>query len=159
LANIHTKTHPPQLSGPPRGPTIAIVPRDPPAEIDLGGLAPWVGELVRWLDSGDWRPTLAGLICCAPPGLLDDARLELGRGPVVPVPWTLNSVVRHALLPLAHLSLVDGNPVSPELGATLVAVLADPRLGPGQRHEVETALIESEEFEGELEAECLGGSE
>jgi hypothetical protein len=128
-----------------------------PSELELDGLTPWVRELVRWLGFGEWRPTLAGLICCAPAGLLDDARLELGRGPVIPVPWTLNSIVRHALLPLAYLSLIHGDPVSPELGATLVAVLADPRLRHSQRHAVESALIESEEFEAELEAECLGG--
>jgi hypothetical protein len=136
---------------------FAIVPLVSPSELDLDELTRWVGELVRWLGFGEWRPTLAGLICCAPAGLLDDARLELGRGRVIPVPWTLNSIVRHALLPLAYLSLIHGDPVSPELGATLVAVLADPRLRHSQRHEVESALLESEEFEAELEAECLGG--
>jgi len=135
---------------------MTIVPLDPPAEIDLDTLAPLVRELVAWLDPGDWRPTLAGLICCAPAGLLEGARDELGRGPVVPVPWTLNAIVRHALLPLAELSLVDGQPVIPELGAVLVAVLADPRLGPSQRWEVESVLIDSEDLEGELIVEAHG---
>ncbi len=136
---------------------MTIVPLDLPAEIDLDQLAPFVRELVAWLDSGDWRPTLAGLICCAPAGLLEGARAELGHGPVVPVPWTLNAIVRHALLPLAELSLVDGQPVISELGAVLVAVLADPRLGPSQRWEVENALLDSEDLEGELAAEASGG--
>lgn len=135
---------------------MTIVPLDPPAEIDLDTLAPFVRELVAWLDPGDWRPTLAGLICSAPAGLLEGARADLGRGRVLPVPWTLNAIVRHALLPLAELSLVDGQPVIPDLGAVLVAVLADPRLGPGQRWEVESVLIESEDLEGELAAAARG---
>jgi hypothetical protein len=125
------------------------------AELDLDALAPWVRELVQWLDP-EWRPTLAGLISCAPSGLLDDARIQLGRGPVIPVPWTLNTIVRHALVPLAELSLVDGQPMIPELGAILVAVLADPRLGPRQRNEVELVLRESKALERELAAESLG---
>lgn len=132
--------------------TVAIDPLCPSAELDLAGLAVWVRELVHWLGSGGWRPTLAGLICCAPPGLLDDARTELGRGRVIPVRWTLNAIVRHALLPLAELSLIDGQPVIPELGVTLVAVLTDPRLGPSQRREVELALMISQDYEAELAA-------
>ena len=136
---------------------MTLIPIGPPTELDLDGLAPWVRELVSWLGpDGDWRSTLAGLICCAPSGLLDDARIKLGRGRVVPVPWTLNAIARHALVPLAELSLVDGQPVIPELGATLVAVLGDPRLGPVQRREVELALLESEELENELAAASAG---
>ena len=74
----------------------------------------------------------------------------------VPIPWTLNAVVRHALVPLAGLSLVDGQPVIPELGAALIDVLADPRLGPSQRREIERVLLESEDLEGELAAEAYG---
>jgi hypothetical protein len=139
-------------------PGWAIVPLGPPAEIKLDALAPLVRELASWLEPGEWPPTLAGLIRCAPPGLFDELRAQLA-GPLVPVPWTLNAIVRHALLPLAELSLMDGQPVIPELGAALVDVLADPRLGPSQRREVEVALIDSEDLAGELEAEARGRSE
>ena len=134
----------------------AIVPLDPPREIDLAALAPLVAELVRWLGSGEWPPTLVGLVRCAPTGLLDDARAELAGARGVPIPWTLNGIVRHALIPLAGLSLVDGQPVIPELGAALVDVLGDPRLGPSQRREVELALLESDDREGELNVEARG---
>jgi hypothetical protein len=64
--------------------------------------------------------------------------------------------VCHALIPLADLSLVDGQPVIPELGVALVDVLADPRLGRGLRAAVEFALIDSEDREGELDADARG---
>jgi hypothetical protein len=134
----------------------AFVPLDPPGEIELATLAPLVAELVRWLGPGEWPPTLVGLVRCAPAGLLDDARAELAGARGVPIPWTLNGIVRHALIPLAELSLVDGQPVIPELGAALVDVLGDPRLGPSERWEVENVLLASEDLEGELAAEARG---
>lgn len=137
-------------------PTSLIIALGPTTELDLDGLAPWVRELVSWLGPGESRPTLVGLICSAPPGLLDDTRSELDHGSVIPVRWALNSIVRHALLPLAELSLVNGQPVIPELVATLVAVLGDPRLGPAERHEVEFVLADSKILDAELAAECAG---
>ena len=46
---------------------------------------------------------------------------------------------------------LSGSRVSPELGAALVDVLGDPRLGAAQRWEIETVLIESEDMEGWLD--------
>lgn len=83
-------------------------------------------------------------------------RAELGRRRGAAVPWTLAATVRDALLPLAELSLMDGQPVIPELGAALVAVLADPRLAPGQRWEVENVLLDSENLESELADQVRG---
>jgi hypothetical protein len=134
----------------------AIIPLDPPAELDLDTLAPLVAELVAWLGPGEWPATLVGLVRCAPAELLDDARAELAGARGVPIPWTLNGIVRHALIPLAELSIVDGQPVIPELGAVLVGVLGDPRLGPSQRREIELALLESEDLAVELDAEARG---
>lgn len=49
---------------------------------------------------------------------------------------------------------MDGQPVIPELGAALIDVLADPRLG--LRAAVEIALLDSEDREGELDADARG---
>jgi hypothetical protein len=130
-----------------------IVPLGDPVELDLDELAPLVRELVEWLGPEECGPTLVGLVRGAPAGLLDDVKAEL-TGRMVPMPWTLNAIVRHALLPLAELSLREGQPMIPRLGAALVSMLADPRLGPSQRHEVELALLDSEDLIGELDAEA-----
>lgn len=135
---------------------IAFVPLDPPTEIDVDSLGPWVRELVDWQTPESCPPTLVGLIRSAPRKLLGDVRRELGGCRATRVPWTLDAIVTHALVPLAELSLVDGQPVIPELGATLVSLLADPRLGNMARAAVELVLLDSEELEGVLEAEAHG---
>lgn len=98
---------------------MMIVPLEYPARIDLDTLAPLVRELAQWLDPDPWPAPLVGLIRSAPAGLLADLRAELGRRRGTAVPWTLAAIVRHALLPLAELSLMDGQLVIPELGAAL----------------------------------------
>ena len=132
----------------------AFVPLESPAEIDLDTLAPFVRVLISWLDVEECPAALVGLVRSAPGELLAEARVELAEARALAIPWTLNAIVRHALIPLAALSLVDGQPVIPELGAALVDVLGDPRLGPSHRREVEHALLDSEEFAAELDAEA-----
>lgn len=136
---------------------VAIVPSGPPVEIDLDALAPFVRELVSWLGVDECPPALADLVNRAPVGLLDDVRREVGRDRGSLRPWTLNELVRDVLVPLGELSLVDGQPVIPELGAVLVAVLGDPRLGAPERDDVELILLDSEVLEGHLIAESQGG--
>lgn len=136
---------------------VAIVPTGPPVELDLDALAPFVRELVSWLGVDECPPALADLASRGPVGLLDDVRRDVGRERDSPHPWTLNELVRHVLVPLGELSLVDGQPVIPELGAVLVAVLGDPRLGASERDDVELILLDSEELEGHLLAESQGG--
>jgi len=136
---------------------VAIMPSGPPVEIDLDTLAPFVRELVSWLGVDECPPALADLVGCAPVGLLDDVRRDVGRERDKLRPWTLNELVRHVLVPLGELSLVDGQPVIPELGAVLVSVLGDPRLGAPERDDVELILLESEDLEAHLLAESQGG--
>ncbi|NVB37253.1 hypothetical protein G6O69_05385 [Pseudenhygromyxa sp. WMMC2535] len=136
---------------------VAIVPSGPPVEIDLDALAPFVRELVSWLGVDECPPALADLVSRAPVGLLDDVRRDVGRERDSLRPWTLNELVRHVLVPLGELSLVDGQPVIPELGVVLVDVLGDPRLGAPERDDVELILLDSEVLEGHLIAESQGG--
>lgn len=135
---------------------VAIVPSGPPVEIDLDALAPFVRELVSWLGVDECPPMLVDLVGRAPVGLLDDVRRDVGRERERLPPWTLNEIVRHVLVPLAELSLVEGQPVIPELGVVLVEVLGDPHLGARERDEVELVLLDSEVLERHLLSESQG---
>ena len=76
-------------------------------------LAPFVVEVVAWLD--EWPPELVGLIRAAPSEVLALERVGLAECEAVEVRWGLNEIAEHALLLLAALSLVDGQPMIPQL--------------------------------------------
>ena len=136
---------------------MSFVPLGPSTEVDLNDLAFWARELVHWLGPESCPPDLVALISCAPSPSLDDLRRQLDCVDTVRIPWRLDAIVNLVLVPLAELSLVDEQPVIPDLGATLVSVLADPRLGDEARDAIELVLLDSEECEGVLEAEARGG--
>lgn len=87
---------------------------------------------VAWLGPRSAADT-HGAAHSAHTGLITDhAWAELAGSRPAPIPWTLNAIVRHALVPLAEYSLADGQPMTPEFGGMRVAVLADPHLRPSQ---------------------------
>ena len=120
--------------------------------ITTTSLAEWVTELAE-CDSGlHWCPDLAGLIRSAPAGTFDASVTDYGSQPFIEEidggparrrrvrrrvrrrhhPWTVNQIVKWAVIPLAELDVSERRPVPLRLGQALVGLL-ECRLGPATR--------------------------
>lgn len=116
--------------------------------MNMSALVPWVEALVECDEGAHWCPDLAGVIAAASPGVVSAKARAYGHvryedlGERTPHPWSVDSVVAHAVLPYAALDLVEGLPVDRSLGALLVDLDGHQALSSETRALVADALAE-----------------